>query len=258
MRILTYNVHSCRGTDGKLLPERIAEVIAATEADVVCLQELDAHRVRTGRVHQARRLAELLTMEFAFHPAIQVEVEEYGDAILSRHPMQLVRAGRLPRPSRLAEPRGALWVEVQAHGQSWQILNTHFGLARGERRQQAAALAEWARDACQRAPAIVCGDLNSRPGSRVHQLLGPGLREAQRVANGGQRKTFSTRFPWICLDYIYLTEDIEVLAAQVVDSPLVRLASDHFPLLAELAPVRASARAGAAPPPAVAGAGKGP
>lgn len=235
MRILTYNVHNCRGTDGLVSPERIAEVIAATGADVVCLQELDAHRARSGRIHQAQVLAERLEMQFAFHPALRVALEEYGDAILSRYPLRLVRAGALPQPSRFHEPRGALWVEVEADGTRWQLLNTHLGLTPGERRRQAIELSAWLEAACARPPVLLCGDLNSFPGSPVHRLLGSVLREAQRALRPARpRPTFSTRFPWLCLDYVYASREVDILSAEVVDTPLARVASDHFPLLVEV------------------------
>jgi endonuclease/exonuclease/phosphatase family metal-dependent hydrolase len=35
VRLLTYNVHGCRGTDGKIDPLRIAEVIAQCGADII-------------------------------------------------------------------------------------------------------------------------------------------------------------------------------------------------------------------------------
>lgn len=234
MRVVTYNVHSCRGLDRRLAPERIAEVIAATGAEVVCLQELDVGRARTGRVHQAEAIANALAMQFHFFPAMRMASEEYGDAILSRHPIKVVRSEALPRTAGAIEPRGALWVEVEANGLRWQVLNTHLGLGRGERRAQARALAEWLRAAVPRSPVILCGDLNSRRGSLVHSLLGGGMREVQSVAGGFPQRTFATWLPWICLDYIYVSADVQVLSAEVVDAPLSRVASDHFPLVAEL------------------------
>ncbi len=45
-RILTYNVYRCRGTDRRLSPARIAEVIARCRPDIVALQELDIGRAR--------------------------------------------------------------------------------------------------------------------------------------------------------------------------------------------------------------------
>lgn len=47
-RVMTYNAHSCVGTDGKLSPERIAQVIASADPDVVALQELDVLQSRSG------------------------------------------------------------------------------------------------------------------------------------------------------------------------------------------------------------------
>ena len=40
LRIATYNVHRCRGLDGRTRPERIADVLRSVEADVVALQEV--------------------------------------------------------------------------------------------------------------------------------------------------------------------------------------------------------------------------
>jgi endonuclease/exonuclease/phosphatase family metal-dependent hydrolase len=37
LRLLTYNVRHCRGTDGRVAPERVARVIAALEPDIVAL-----------------------------------------------------------------------------------------------------------------------------------------------------------------------------------------------------------------------------
>lgn len=234
MRVLTYNVHSCRGTDRRLDLERIGKVIASTEAEVVCLQELDVGRSRTGRVHQAEALARLLMMEFHFGPAIRLATEEYGDAILSRYPLKMVRVGALPRLPGTLEPRGALWVEVVQPGGRWQIINTHFGLGRAERRAQGLAIAEWIQAARKNGPVVFCGDLNSRSGSKVHRLLGDGLVEVQSATRGKQHHTFATWGRWICLDYIYVSPEVEVLSSEVVMHPLAKVASDHFPLGAEL------------------------
>ncbi len=234
MRIVTYNVHSCRGTDHRVDPARIAEVIASTGADVACLQELDAGRARTGGVHQAQSVARALGMQFHFFPAIRAVAEEYGDAILSRYPVKVVRMGLLPRPSLSLEPRGAIWVEIDAGGVRWQVINTHLGLGRRERRDQARELAGWIASALDHPPVVFCGDLNSRPRSRVHALLGAGLREAQISVRGVQQRTFATWFPWICLDYIYASTGVTVESAGVCITPLAMVASDHFPLAARL------------------------
>jgi len=236
---MTYNVHSCVGTDSLLSPERIAAVIAEAAPDVVCLQEVDAGRMRTGRLRQAEVIARELGMACEFHPAIRLDEEQYGDAILSRSPLRLVRAGLLPWPKSLLafEPRGVLWAAATIEGVEWQLMNTHFGLGRGERRLQAAALAsdEWIGAAAQHPPLVVCGDLNSRPGSKVHRILTREVVDAQTVRGGARHRTFPTRFPLVCLDYVFVSQGVQVKALACHKTPLARVASDHYPLVAELA-----------------------
>lgn len=236
---MTYNVHSCIGTDAQLSPERIAEVIGKDEPDVVCLQELDSGRLRTRRQNQAQMIASRLGMEFHFFAAIRLAEEHYGDAILSRHPLRLERAALLPWPnSPLAfEPRGALWVSVTCDGIEWQIINTHFGLGRAERRLQAATLAspEWIGAATLKPPLIVCGDFNSRPSSKVHRILAEQVTDAQLLAGGARQRTFSTRLPVLCLDYVFVTPGVRVRELRTTRTPLARMASDHFPLVADVA-----------------------
>ncbi len=68
LRVMTYNVHSCVGMDGRLSTSRIARIIAQCRPDIVALQELDVGRGRTGGIDQAHAIAQELEMEFHFHP----------------------------------------------------------------------------------------------------------------------------------------------------------------------------------------------
>ena len=236
---MSYNVHSCVGNDGKLSVERIAEVIDSCSAHVVCLQELDVGRTRTGAVDQAQKIAEQLKMEFHFHPALSFEKEHYGDAILSRHPLKMMRAAALPgltsRPH--LEPRGALWVSVNVEGAEVQLLNTHLGLAAKERLAQIEALcgSTWLGHEECRGPIILCGDLNALPASSVYRKLRRQLRDTQRNLRGNWPKaTFPSRFPLARIDHIFVNEHLDVTAVRVPKDPLVRIASDHLPLVVDL------------------------
>ncbi len=135
-RLLTYNVHRCVGVDRRLDVARIADVIAEHEPDIVCLQELDVGRARTGGVDQAQAIAHRLAMTFHFHAAMKVEAEEYGDAILTPHPERLIRAAALPVVTDAMgnEPRGALWASVDLPGGTVNVINTHLGLIPREQR----------------------------------------------------------------------------------------------------------------------------
>ena len=39
IRVATYNIHACVGTDGRHDPDRIASVVAELDADIVAMQE---------------------------------------------------------------------------------------------------------------------------------------------------------------------------------------------------------------------------
>lgn len=239
LRVMTYNVHSCIGMDGKIDPERIARVIARARPDVVALQELDVGRSRTQGRDQAQIIAHSLEMDFHFHPTVHLEEERYGDAVLTHLPRFLLKAAPLPgladKPQ--LEPRGALWMSVDLHGCEVQIINTHLGLIAAERTAQADALLgeDWLGNARCRAPVILCGDFNSLPSSPVCRQLATRLNDVQIAARRHRpRSTFSGRFPMMRIDHIFVSPDIEVTGIEVPDSELARVASDHLPLVAEL------------------------
>jgi endonuclease/exonuclease/phosphatase family metal-dependent hydrolase len=236
VRVMTYNVHGCIGRDGRLSPERVAGVIAGGRPDVVALQELDVGRRRSGSRDQAREIAAALDMAFHFHPALREEEEHYGDAVLSRLPMRLVRAGALPAgPPRRSEPRGALWVEVDAGGGPLQVVTTHLGLSPRERARQVEALLgpEWLGLATQRGPAVLCGDLNVVSWSRAYRRFAARLRDAVRQPPARPRPTFPSRFPLLRIDHVFATADAEVVRADVPRTPQAVAASDHLPLVVE-------------------------
>jgi hypothetical protein len=49
----------------------------------------------------------------------------------------------------------------------------------------------------------------------------------------GPMRTFPTRFPTLTVDHIFLNEAIQPLSVTLHRSALARIASDHFPLVAE-------------------------
>ncbi|MGP9799396.1 endonuclease/exonuclease/phosphatase family protein [Rheinheimera sp. NSM] len=239
LRVMTYNVHSCIGLDGKVDAERIARVIALANPDVVALQELDVGRDRSLGLDQAQLIARYLEMEFHFHPAMHMEEERYGDAILTHLPLRLVKAGPLPgladKPK--LEPRGAIWAAVQFHGQEVHIINTHLGLNSRERLAQINCLLgqDWLAHPDCKAPVIFCGDLNAQPTSAVCRRLGAQLQDVQTaVAQHRPGGTFPSRFAAARIDHIFVSHAVTVTAIEIPSSQLVKVASDHLPLLAQL------------------------
>ncbi|MCH8552755.1 MAG: endonuclease/exonuclease/phosphatase family protein [Natronospirillum sp.] len=239
LRVMTYNVHSCIGMDGKLDVARIARIIARARPDIVALQELDVGRERSAGMDQARDIARLVAMDVEFHPVVHMEGERYGDAILTHWPLRLIKADVLPGMARHPErePRGALWVTVSVGNQDIQVITTHLGLNGAERSQQARALLGpgWLGHMDCKGPVIVLGDFNARPSTVAYRLFTGQLHDAQVLAeNHRPRGTFSSRFPGLRIDHIFVSDDWSVGAVETAESTLARVASDHLPLLAEL------------------------
>jgi endonuclease/exonuclease/phosphatase family metal-dependent hydrolase len=237
--VMTYNVHSCIGTDGEISPLRIAEVIDQCNPDIVALQELDAGLERTERIDQAHLIAMTLEMSFHFHSSIQVKEGGYGNAVLSRSPVRLVKAGGLPaRPVHPNfERRGAVWAEVELAERKIQVLATHFGLNRRERILQAEAItgAEWLGHPECRHPAILCGDFNALPGSAPYRSITKRLRDAQRCVKGRRPKgTFPVQLPFMRIDHMFVTPDFRVKSIHIPRTAVTRKASDHLPLVVTL------------------------
>ena len=241
LRILTYNVHRCVGTDGRLDVGRVAAVIAAEAPDIVALQEVDVGRARTGKVDQAHEIARRLNMTPRVHAALRVEEELYGDAILTALPHTVVRAGPLPGypPAPMLEPRGALWVNIElGQGRKLQVLNTHLGLVPREQQLQAAALVgdEWLSSALRHDPIILTGDFNAGPRSRVYAQFAHALRNAHDFSTHGPRRvaTFPSRMPVLRIDHMFVSPGIHVLGLRAAMTALARTASDHLPLVADI------------------------
>jgi endonuclease/exonuclease/phosphatase family metal-dependent hydrolase len=77
-------------------------------------------RARTGGVDQAHEIAHRLGHGLPLPPALRVEEELYGDAILTTYPERLIQNGPLPGHPRIPrlEPRGAVWLEAEIDGKS--------------------------------------------------------------------------------------------------------------------------------------------
>ena len=225
--------------DGKISPQRIARVIGQYQPDVVALQELDVGRLRTGNVHQAQVISDYLAMKFHFHPAIHIEEERYGNAILTHLPVKLIKTGILPLlPAKpWLEPRGVIWVAIEAYGQQFNLLNTHLGLRPAERTIQADALLgdDWLANANCTGPVVICGDFNSLPNSAVHKRFSRQLNDMQILhENHRPKKTFGGRFPSARIDHIFGNSMVNVQNIEVPRTQLTRNASDHLPLIVDI------------------------
>jgi len=240
LTLMSYNVHGCAGMDGCISTERITRVIARYRPDIIALQELDVGRLRSGGIDQAETIARKLEMTYHFHPAFRWKDEQYGNAILSRYPMALIKSGSLPIVAdkrRPHESRGVLWVTVEFEGKKIQVFNTHLSWWPHERVIQADALLseQWLGHPDCRGPVILCGDFNCLPRSTAHRKICGKLYDSQSVLAGHRpRGTWFGHYPVGRIDYVFINTHFQVDSITVPRTDLEKIASDHLPLVTEL------------------------
>ena len=143
VRIVTYNVHRCRGLDRRTRPERIAEVLAGINPDVVALQEVIGAGA-TGAGH-AELIGAGLGMGWVMAAARELRHHQFGKVVLSRFPIR--EHAQHDLSWKTCEPRCSQRVAIDVAGAApLQIFNVHLGTALLERRYQATRLAAWVHD----------------------------------------------------------------------------------------------------------------
>lgn len=236
--VATYNIHARQDTDNLGNLGAIVRVIARYDPDIVALQEINSNLFWAKRIDQARLIAEDLGMNFQPDPPRQEDQGPYANAVLSRHPMRMIRAERLPGlPDHHFPIRSALWVQVRIGDDIIQVINTHLGHHSRERLRQAEALlgSDWTRNPRCRPPLVLCGDFNAPPRSEAYRLLCRTFHDAQgRLEAGHPQNTWPSRFPLRRIDHVFISRDLWVRKISVPKSSLARKASDHLPLIVEL------------------------
>lgn len=224
LRVLSYNIHHGRGTDGLVDLPRIATVIRGCEADIVFLQEVDDRTDRTGGVDQTAELSRLTGLQGEFGRQIDYQGGRYGQAILSRTPLTHPRVHVLPgHPDR--ETRIAFSAQTQIGERLLVVVGTHLHHRDpAERLAQAEALATLDLGD---GPMILGGDLNAVPESEPLTTL----LTSWRATAAERLPTFPAGSPTRQIDFI-LYRPARVLEAgpvRVLDEPV---ASDHRPIFA--------------------------
>ena len=239
-RVMTYNVHSCIGVDGKHLPERIARIIKRQNPDFLALQEIDRFQERSAMQDQAALLGDWLEMKHFFWSVQACHGGDYGLAVLSRHPIIHTECYVLPRlpDKNSSEKRGLMHVALETPHGKMDLFNTHLSLHRKERLAQmnqiinGNILAAIPSDG----PTILCGDLNASPNSPVYRLLSSKLNDVEQIRPAmSSAPTFHSSWPLLRLDHIFHSDHFRPVQVEVIDDWECRLASDHLPVLATLA-----------------------
>jgi endonuclease/exonuclease/phosphatase family metal-dependent hydrolase len=238
MKVASYNIHKCRGMDGRTRPDRILGVIKEVNADLIALQEVDR---RFGR-RDGLLDPEAIRRETGMRLLVQSDLPHghgwHGNALLVRVEPKSYRRLRLRLPG--FEPRGAIVAELDFGDGEFRVIAAHLGLLRQSRLDQASALLKAHRE-MEPMPTILMGDFNEWRGRRRSSLS---VLEPTFSAEATPR-SFPSRRPIFALDRILGWPNGLITDLAVHASALARVASDHLPLTAraEIGALKADAAA---------------
>src|SRR4051812_42745807 len=136
LRIVTYNIHKCRGMDARVRPERVGAVLAELDADVIALQEVVRGKKDKDQLLQIAKAVG--AKHFRFGATRKHRGADYGNAIVSRLPIISYEAYDITASRR--EPRGCLRADIDIGGRTLRLFNAHLGTGLFERRKQAQLL----------------------------------------------------------------------------------------------------------------------
>lgn len=231
LRVMTYNLHGCIGRDRRYDPGRIVAVIREADPDILGMQEVRRN------TDEELELFDLLAEEYPdrytlFHPSLRDSRGDYGNALVSRFPIQEQRIIDLDDPEAdypkgRPEARHAILARLEHDTGPLEVLVTHLALERGLRRYQGEKLIDIVREfsAGSDDPMFFMGDFNE------WRLSSAFLKELDKLFSRHiARRSFPSRFPLLSLDKIWTTPNVEPLRIWAHRSRLSRRASDHLPL----------------------------
>ncbi len=226
-RIASWNGRSSVGLYGGRSVDRIADVLTSLSLDVALLQELDVERARSGWIDQPRAIALRLGVEHVFGAALTHGGRAaYGNAILSHAPLEEARTFVLPS-SPGAEPRACTRALSPTRIGRIELVVTHFGLRRRDRRAQAEQVG--AHLGPPQVPRVLGGDLNDGPRSSIIRTL-----EGDHLVRAKSPPTFHSLVPILRLDHFLVDRRLTVVGIERASLRASRAASDHLPLVVTL------------------------
>lgn len=234
-RIATYNIHKCRGFDGKVSPARILSVIHELDVDILCMQEVVNAPDGSSLFDQAGEIARGLPgYEWCFGANRPLRGGTYGNMTLTRLPLRTWRNHDLSRHGR--EERGVLESDIDLGDRhTLHVFNVHLGTGHMERRFQARLLmgeAVLGRTDFS-GPRLIIGDFNEWTRGLTTRLLRTSFHTFRPEHGWRYPRTFPGMLPLLSLDHCYYDPPLELEAARLLRSSRTLIASDHLPLIVE-------------------------
>jgi len=222
LRVMTYNIHSCVGSDRRYDPERILAILREVDADIIALQEVGGFM--HGELEQAHFFERKLDMRAVIgHNRYRSNIS-FGNVLLVRKDIEIEDMSLIDLSVVPFERRGAIDCVLQTRIGSIRTIATHLGLLVRERRKQIEIIANRLLERPQ-PTTLILGDFN---------IFGPERRRLRRIGAPQvlpKLYSFPARRPLMSLDRIWSIPNDSLVRLDRYRTPLSRVASDHLPLV---------------------------
>lgn len=223
IRVMTYNIHRGVSRNGKLDLDSIASIIHEAGVDIVALQEVERNSVRTRFQDQIKLISDKLSVEYAYGKSLNILNGQYGNAILSRHPIEEYEVISLPSDK---EKRTVLRAVVNIDGIRIAVYNTHLGLSKLERDKQLFEIKALLME--ELLSFILMGDFNT--GIIGADFIEELLIDTASILSESPPNTFVNGDIDERIDYIFTSLNITPTEHSIIISD----ASDHYPVVGRL------------------------
>jgi endonuclease/exonuclease/phosphatase family metal-dependent hydrolase len=235
LRVMQWNVHNTKGSDGVCDPDRVANAIVKQSPQVVSLNEVKFYAGACSYTFEmAVKLQSLMQQKTGvtwYLKSINAGGST-GNALLSRFPL-VTASSHL-----LSNGRGVAQVGVVVNGRTINLFSTHVDYDNASwRTQQINEAVSWMTGFSL--PRIVMGDFNTSPGTSDYYLMATPYQDAWAAAksagtatsyNGTGATHGASRF-----DYVFYSRT-STLTLKSVNVPDTRVngvyPSDHDPVVA--------------------------
>lgn len=232
VRLMSYNTQHCLNYVTREIDfDIMTETIKNCKADVIGMQEMrNLGQDEKEYKDQAGIIAKELGFNYYFAEAIKFRgVNPYGNALVSRYPILEAETIMIPDPDpktgdRYYETRCVLKAKLDV-GEGLWVLVTHIGLNDDE----AVNAVKTIMDNLEGEKCVLMGDFNMQPQNPIFNPIKEAMFDTASLIEG-EIFSFPSDKPKIKIDYIFTSNDIKVLSA---DIPQV-VSSDHCPHLADI------------------------
>jgi len=236
LKVMQWNIHETKGSDGRCDPTRIANTIARLGADVVSLNEVPYYHQTYVNDDVPARLESLLEQKTGrawYRKFINVYGGSwgYGNVVLSRFPFTSSST------KLLSYKRGVVQVGVSVNGRTVNIFSTHVEYYTASYRPIQIKEAKSFISGFG-GPRVIMGDFNTNPGTSDYNLMATVYADGWAVAkaartgtsyNGTGNTHGGSRF-----DYVWFSRTgIGLKSVNVPDTRVSGIyPSDHDPVIA--------------------------